>query len=544
MKLRLTSFPLQLIAVLVLPLLLLLVVVALGSVALHQSAMRDMLANHNIQLVRGAAASLSEQIELREAFLRQLATTPTQNTPEWTAIYFDGGTALYTPDGRVLSVSSEATDWDSLWETIRHAEPDTGIVPLLMESQGDTRLVIWASGSTGNTAVGIVSSSAIGIPDLLMNLHTEGENAAYLVGDNRQILYHSDPTRIGSIISEMPASNQSEYRQNNKGSEVITTSAPVSLTDWTLVQEEQWEQTISPLLRYTQTAPLVLVPGLLLTFIAVWFGIRQIVYPLQRLENQATSLDWGDLLAIDQPVGGIEEIQRLQATLRHMVQRIQKAQAGMHNYIGAITRAQEDERLRLARELHDQTAQSLVALNHRIQMIAPHLKDDSEAADLVAETRLMIMQTLDELRRVVRALRPVYLEELGLVPALQMLARDLDQQITVTFEKTGSPHRLAAEKEIAIYRIAQEALNNARRHSEASQIWLTVQFDDHQITVSVRDNGQGFAAPRHAIELTEGGQGHFGIIGMYERASLIGAHLHIQAEPGKGTTVMVRSPIR
>jgi signal transduction histidine kinase len=217
----------------------------------------------------------------------------------------------------------------------------------------------------------------------------------------------------------------------------------------------------------------------------------------------------------------------------------------MHNYIGAITSAQEDERLRLARELHDQTAQSLVALNHRMQMVAPHLKDDPEAAELISETRAMIMQTLDDLRRVVRALRPVYLEELGLVPALQMLARDLDpdHHLSIVFEKTGSPQRLTPDNEIALYRIAQEALNNAWRHSEASHIWLTVQFEASHITMSVRDNGQGFTAPRHAIELTEGGQGHFGIMGMYERASLIGAYLHIQSEPGKGTTVTISAPV-
>jgi two-component system sensor histidine kinase DegS len=110
-----------------------------------------------------------------------------------------------------------------------------------------------------------------------------------------------------------------------------------------------------------------------------------------------------------------------------------------------------------------------------------------------------------------------------------MLARDLglDAQMTVHFEKTGDPQRLPPEHEMALYRIAQEALNNTRRHSGAKQLWLTVRFEETFVLVSVRDNGRGFTAPRHAAELSASGQKCFGMIGMYERAALIGAHLQV-----------------
>ena len=213
--------------------------------------------------------------------------------------------------------------------------------------------------------------------------------------------------------------------------------------------------------------------------------------------------------------------------------------------MGAITHAQEDERRRLARELHDQTSQALVALDHRQQMLKPYLKDDPAAKELLAEIRAMIIETINDLRRIVRALRPIYLEELGLAPALQMLARDLglDDKMTVHFDQYGSSKRLIPEHEMTLYRIAQEALNNAWQHAAASDIWLTVTFEAEHVTVSVRDNGQGFAAPRHATELGAVGQQHFGIMGMYERAALIGAHLQVESESGSGTTVTVRMPI-
>ncbi|NWG76223.1 MAG: ATP-binding protein, partial [Rubrivivax sp.] len=158
--------------------------------------------------------------------------------------------------------------------------------------------------------------------------------------------------------------------------------------------------------------------------------------------------------------------------------------------------------------------------------------------------RAMNLQTIHDLRRIVRALRPVYLEELGLAPALEMLVRDLGPNATaaIRFEKTGTPRRLAPEHEMALYRIAQEALTNAWRHSGASQMALTVQFEDDQVTITVRDNGQGFTLPRHPTELGEGERKHFGIMGMHERAALINAHLQIQSAPGSGTTVTVRAP--
>lgn len=217
----------------------------------------------------------------------------------------------------------------------------------------------------------------------------------------------------------------------------------------------------------------------------------------------------------------------------------------MHDYIGAITQAQEDERRRLARELHDQTAQALVALGHRQQMLKPYLKEGPAAAELHGEIRAMIQGTIEDLRRIVRALRPVYLEELGLAPALQMLARDLelDDKVALHFEMTGSPQRLAPEHEIALYRIAQEALNNAWQHSNASQIWLSVHFGETQVTLAVRDNGQGFSPQRHAAVLDDSGLKHFGLMGMAERAALIRAQLQIKSEPGAGTTVTIWAPI-
>ena len=108
---------------------------------------------------------------------------------------------------------------------------------------------------------------------------------------------------------------------------------------------------------------------LLIAVVALWFGARQIVRPIQNLEARATKLAWGDFKAIEEPVGGIAEIRHLQAELVGMAHKLQAAQKNLHNYIGAITRGQEEERRRMARDLHDDTIQSLIALKQRLQLL-------------------------------------------------------------------------------------------------------------------------------------------------------------------------------
>ncbi len=545
MKQPLTSFPLQLLAFLVLPLLVLLVIVAFGGVALHESAMHDLLLTHNKPIVSGVASSLSEQLEKRREILLVLAQTveseeqaasSLESSRVWSQTFFDGGIALYSDDGRLLAAMPSTTDWRALRNRITFGEAPSTTFSLLVEpGQNITQVILSVSAPSEADvrAVGIVTLDELGLSDTLKSLDTSDNTTVYVAASNGQIIYHSDPAQVGRFLADTP--------HNEK--DVVATSAPVSLPGWTLVHEEGWKEALSPLLRYSQAAPLVLVPGLLITLGAVWFGIQRIVRPLQRLETRATALAWGNFAAIEAPVGGVEEVRRLQATLRQMADRIQSVQNGMHHYIAAITQAQEEERARLARELHDQTVQSLVVLDHRQQMLKPYLSDDTAGAELLSEIRTMISQTIEDLRRIVRAMRPIYLEELGLVPALKMLADELNlnARLMISFEKRGSPRRIPAGHEIALYRIAQEALNNVWKHSEASHVWLSIGFEEDGIILSVRDDGKGFVAPHHAADLSE--NGHFGIMGMHERASLIGAHLQIQSEPGKGTTVIIRAPL-
>lgn len=554
---RLTSLPLQLLALLVLPLLALLVLVAFGGVAVHQAEMRDLLVNHNRQLTAAAAVALSGQLEQRQNVALSLARVAERIGPDEVlnqagplAALFDRGIAIHTADGQLLAAAMPAHSSQVIVDQALDISPP-GILAQLERDGNGTRTLLLnvASGEQGLRVTGLSSLDLVAEAAGLGS-HPEAVTlGALLLDRDGTILLSSDPAQVGTLFDGAPQITASERtaafeRIDTQGHDVITTAAPIPLAGWTLVYEERWHETLSPIAQYSQAAPLILVPGLLIALGTVWFGIRRVVLPLRKLEAQANELAWGNYAAIEQQVGGIEEIRHLQETLQQMSKRVQAAQASMHDYIGAITRAQEDERRRLAHELHDQTAQALVALDHRQQMLKPYLRDDPAAAARLAEIREMIAATMGDLRRIVRALRPAYLEELGLAPALEMLARDLqrDDRLAIHFEKHGTPQRLAPEREMALYRIAQEALNNAWQHSGGSDIWLAVRFEPDQVTVTVRDNGKGFAAPQHAADLGTSGMQHFGLMGMYERASLIGAHLQIRSEPGSGTTVSVGVP--
>jgi signal transduction histidine kinase len=227
-----------------------------------------------------------------------------------------------------------------------------------------------------------------------------------------------------------------------------------------------------------------------------------------------------------------------------MARQVRAAQQSLRGYVSAVTRGQEDERRRLARELHDGPVQALIALDQRVQMVQLKLKGTApETHERLSDLRQMTSVLLEDVRRVIRALRPIYLEDLGLLPALEMLARDLETAVgvPVTFHSQGQAVRLTPEREIAAYRFAQEALSNVARHSQATEAAVEAVFEAGLFTLCVRDNGRGFSPPERLGELAA--DSHFGLVGMQERAELVAGRMTIRSAPGQGTTVELRLPL-
>ncbi|MDP1546840.1 MAG: histidine kinase [Anaerolineales bacterium] len=553
----------QLFAFTILPLTLLLLLIAFGGVNMHQQDMRALVGERDERAVQSSAAALQSELHHRVATITSMAVLSSSHltfddilaTTNDLADDFNGGIAFIDSNGKLIANN----DNDEFWRWVSQNRQTLSLAsssdpePVFSSPIPDPvsgRLLVIISVHVPAPARDVVVAGAFSPETLavetLSPTYPEGSHVTiFLLDGSRQPLYVSgalaedslDPHHPG--VAEALAGENGVLYVRKGGTEHVVAYSPIELTGWALVTEEEWEMVVSPSLQLTQLAPLVLVPAFVLALIALWFGARQIVQPLQKLEAKAAALAWGDFEAIQESVGGISEVQHLQMELVEMSRRVQAAQEGLHDYIGAITSAQEEERMRLARELHDDTIQAVIALKQRVQLAQKLIKDQNGRQSL-KELETLAEQTIENLRRLTRALRPIYLEDLGLVTALEMLAREIMQnnQLVVDFQKTGSERRLAREVELSLYRIAQEALNNVVKHSKATHAGLTIGFENSEISLVVTDNGNGFIAPNSPTEFAP--NGHFGLLGIHERADLIGARLEIESALGKGTILKVR----
>lgn len=368
--------------------------------------------------------------------------------------------------------------------------------------------------------------------DALLPVDNGYESQVLLIDAEDRILFSSgsEPEPLPTIQIDGTTDSVATFA----GAEYIVVSAPVPGFSWCFVLREPLTHLTEPLIRFEQVMPFVLLIATVISFLTLFFGLRFIVHPLQLLAERTHRIGEGDFTSLGKPVGGVDEIEALRRSIDQMAERIQSYQAGLETYLHVVTRAQEDERARLARELHDETVQSLIALNHKTQKVQRTLDRDPALAHVqLTELRHLIVKSIGEVRRFSQALRPLYLEELGLAPALERLA----SESMAGFALLGEPRRLAPDIELALYRIAQESLNNARRHAGASQIEITLAFQPRQIKLTVCDDGIGFDGTLTTADFTR--SGHFGLMGMHERAQLVGANLHIDAVPKQGVTITV-----
>lgn len=548
----------QLLAITVLPLTLLLLGIAFGSVSLHQQDMRALVGERDERAVQSAAAALVSELHHRAANISSLVALAESSednsvilTTDVLSADFEGGLAYLAMDGQLITSTSPAGVWNRAAQndiSLASAADAGPVFSSPIPDPNSNRLFVVVSQALPSRDM--IVAGAFSPEDLarktLSAPYPDGSHVTiFLLDSSHRILFSSGPLVADSISPDHPGvaealrgeSGTTYLKQHDV--EHVVAYAAIMPTGWALITEEEWEMVTSTSLQVTQLAPLVIVPAFLLALLALWFVATRIVQPLQKLETKAAALAWGDFDALKEPVGGISEVEHLQQELAEMSRKVQAAQEGLRDYIGAITTAQEEERLRLARELHDDTIQSVIALKQRVQLARTTVKDQTSKGTL-AELETLAEQTIENLRRMTRALRPIYLEDLGLVTALEMLTRETSQNysLVVGFEKSGAEQRLAHEVELALYRIAQEALSNVVRHSQASHADLHISFTGRETRLDVTDNGVGFIMPKSPTDFAP--SGHFGLLGIRERADLIGARLEVQSASEKGTRLTVR----
>lgn len=206
-----------------------------------------------------------------------------------------------------------------------------------------------------------------------------------------------------------------------------------------------------------------------------------------------------------------------------------------------IIAAQEKERKRLSREIHDGPAQMMANVLMRSDLIERLYREKGMDAAIreISELKSTVRQALAEVRRIIYDLRPMALDDLGLVPTLKKYlstVMEYNPNVEIIFQSYGNECRLSADYEISIFRLIQESVNNAIKHGESKEVKVKVEWLKDSINIVVKDNGKGF-------DLNEKKPQSFGIIGMNERVELLKGEINIHSKLGEGTIVLCKIPI-
>jgi two-component system sensor histidine kinase UhpB len=277
-----------------------------------------------------------------------------------------------------------------------------------------------------------------------------------------------------------------------------------------------------------------------LVSIVLNFVVLQVAFrPLMDLGKVMNRVQAGER-SLRAPMTGVDpEADQLARTFNMMLEAIDEA---TRLRASQIINAQEQERKRIARELHDETSQVLTSLLISLAILEESVTTQ-ETRDRIADTRKLAHQTLRAIRNLSIDLRPSALDDLGLLPALRWYVKEYQQKcaIEVDFSAPGFKDRLSPEMETALYRIVQEALTNTARHANAKKVVITMREDEGTVYATITDNGCGFDFD--ALRKSSDQERGLGLAGMNERVLLLDGSLTVHSSPGHGTTIEVRIPL-
>jgi signal transduction histidine kinase len=348
--------------------------------------------------------------------------------------------------------------------------------------------------------------------------------------------------------------------------------APLASAPWGVAVIQPEEAVLATSGALPRSFPVLVLVVVLLAGGFAWGAARSVTRPLDRLTAEAERIAAGTL---DQPIPDLGEdevgrlgrsLDRMRASLESLIGQVARANAELEarvaertgalhqanaslrerdeqraRLLATVITAQEDERRRIARELHDETTQSLAVLVMGIESATRALRSGGPAPRL-DEVKALAVHVLEEIHRLILDLRPSVLDDLGLFSAVRWYAeRHLQERgISVRCELGAAPAgRLPPEVEIALFRACQEAINNIVRHAQAESVLIQLEAAGGEVHVEIEDDGRGFAP---------GGPGptdrpHYGLLGIRERAELLGGTAAIDSAPGKGTRVVIRVPL-
>ncbi|MBT3942258.1 MAG: HAMP domain-containing protein [Chloroflexi bacterium] len=534
-------------------------------------------------LVTGVAESMG-RAELEDpgdaensvATLALALTDVNAGTPPELVVLIDG-------DGDAIVRSGESRESGALLAFAAVLQP--GNPPSVVGGGAGGPLIAVASELAGDTGGARIAAVILPSPQLLeVSSAATGDVGSYrteLIDANGIVLETSDgdrpltPTRHLAVIGDALKLNDIGVGEHTPphadGGETerhVVAFAPLQAMPWGIVVEQPEDVALAVPNDLRRRILWIAGLGFLSALGLAWLTSRQVVRPLTRLTERAHRIASGDLGGTIPPEGQ-DEIRRLSESFEVMRDRLQVSQLELEEWSGEledrvaertaelgrrsserdlllqkVMTAQEEERKRIARDLHDQIGQSLTALTMSLGSAEAELEtSDPDTSKRIGELRLSAGDTIEEVRRMMGDLRPSVLDDMGLSAAIgwylenQLERTGVKSSLDVSELKAELPNLI----EITAFRVVQEALNNIVKHAHAGQTTVRLSGDDRQISGEITDDGDGFDMT--TVEPSADGGWAVGLLGMNERVTLLGGSLDIDTAPGEGTSVRFVIPL-
>jgi len=362
------------------------------------------------------------------------------------------------------------------------------------------------------------------------------------------------------IVSRLTTGGTAGAERHSLGKDHIVAAAPIPGTGLFLVLEQEGDQALSVPAKIQVLFIVIGAVGFVVALVMAWLTTRRVVRPTLELAAAMERIANGDLespvrvKAQDEIASLTQNVEsmrirlagalgELESSNEELGRRVQQRTDRLTQALRQTISAQEGERQRVSRELHDDVAQQLIVLTRTLDEFRSNssIPEHLSAIDSVGG---LAREALATIRRVSSDLRPSVLDDLGLVASLNWVAAEAREGtgVQVSVIATNAPRNINPDTSLALFRIAQEAMHNVERHSEARTV--VIQLDrvgDEYLRLTIQDDGSGFAVPESMRDMVQ--SGHLGLIGMRERADLIGGRATIESKPGEGTTVCVDAPL-
>jgi signal transduction histidine kinase len=381
-----------------------------------------------------------------------------------------------------------------------------------------------------------------------------GAGAVLYVGNNDRSFWTDLIKPVNSPIPENVLLTDDVFEHSRgENNRLIASAKPIAGTPWLLIIEFPQKIILESANRFLQRIVIIGAGLIAIGILFAWIMSRNITRPLNNLTAAATSIAGGDYSS-SVNVDRRDEVGKLARAFNAMNNQVSKAKKGLEQKIAEtieineqlrnlsahLQNIREEERIHIAREMHDELGQLLTGFKMDVSWLRKRLAGNS---DLALLEKLEGMVTLTDeavrfVRRIAAELRPSILDDLGLIPALEWHNREFEKRYNIQVEFQSHVKDLKIPSGIAtgLFRMYQESLTNVARHSEAKKVSAILDATDENIHLSITDDGKGF-------DIGRAEQKTLGLLGMKERAIMIGGKLEIKSEPGRGTAILITIPL-